>query len=181
MVKSGSEVREELAEFLVNRTWDGKLVTPGEVARVELRIVDDSLVADIAATFHGEPDAPAQPPGITDRLWEYEVVEVFLLAPDREYIELEFGPHGHYLALRLSGCRNIVEDGIPMEYQATVSDRRWQGRAKLPAARLPPNVRWGNAFAIHGSGNDRRYLAAHPVGGDRPDFHRLERFPGISL
>ena len=32
-------------------------------------------------------------------LWDYEVVELFLLNSDtEEYLELEFGPHGHYLA-----------------------------------------------------------------------------------
>ncbi len=181
MVESECEVQEELAEFLINRTWDGKLASPGEVARVKLHTVDDSLVVRIAAPFHGDPDPPARAPGITDRLWEYEVVEVFLLAPGGEYVEMEFGPQGHYLVLRLSGCRNVVEGRIPMDYRATVSDRRWHGRAELPVTRLPPNVRWGNAFAIHGSGKGRRFLAAHPVGGDRPDFHRLECFPGIRL
>ena len=38
-----------------------------------------------------------------------------------------------------------------------------------------------NAFAIHGVGPQRRYLACTPVPGPQPDFHRLEVFPAVDL
>jgi hypothetical protein len=36
-----------------------------------------------------------------------------------------------------------------------------------------------NAYAIHGVGAARRYLAHFPVPGPRPDFHRLECFGAL--
>ena len=38
-----------------------------------------------------------QPP--TWKLWEYDVVEVFFVCSNGNYVETEFGPHGHYLIL----------------------------------------------------------------------------------
>jgi hypothetical protein len=46
--------------------------------------------------------------------------------------------------------------------------RTWDGT-------LPPPHRL-NAFAMHGLGLRRRYLAMEPVPGEAPDFHRLEHF-----
>ena len=41
---------------------------------------------------------------------------------------------------------------------------------------LPPGLAAANAYAIHGEGSARRYLAWTPVPGPAPDFHRLEYF-----
>lgn len=52
----------------------------------------------VQARFYDDtrPDAD---PGYLMGLWDYEVVELFLLnSQTEEYLELEFGPHGHYLA-----------------------------------------------------------------------------------
>ena len=57
----------------------------------------------------------------------------------------------------------------------------WTGRAAIPAAWLPEPVGIGNAYAIHGPPEARRYRALHPVPGEAPDFHRLECFGPIGL
>jgi hypothetical protein len=46
---------------------------------------------------------------------------------------------------------------------------------------LPPGLGRVNAYAIHGQGANRRYLAAYSVGGTAPDFHRLDRFVPLTL
>ncbi|MBY0399504.1 hypothetical protein K2X89_04365, partial [Myxococcota bacterium] len=56
---------------------------------------------------------------------------------------------------------------------------RWRGRARVPLDFLPTGLCSANAYAIHGVGDARRYLAWHPVPGPQPDFHRLELFPPI--
>ncbi|MGD8859023.1 MAG: hypothetical protein PVI30_03370 [Myxococcales bacterium] len=55
----------------------------------------------------------------------------------------------------------------------------WSARAELPRAQLPHPVTRANAYAIHGAGRERRHLAAHPVPGEAPDFHRLACFPPV--
>jgi len=169
-----------VSELIVNQTWDGQPIDADERARVTLEQSREGLRVEVHASFHGDPPPP-NPPGSTDRLWEYEVVELFLLGTEQQYLELELGPHGHYLALRLRGPRNLEESGLALEYQARLKGDRWTGRAQLPSSYLPASYlasgpTAANAYAIHGQGSRRRYLAAHPVPGPHPDFHRLGCF-----
>ncbi len=46
----------------------------------------------------------------------------------------------------------------------------------MPRSWLPPGPHRVNAYAIHGVGAARRYLAWAPSEGEGPDFHRLEAF-----
>jgi hypothetical protein len=168
--------------FEIRGTWDGQPLLPGELARLELRIdpARHALAIAVEATHHGDPP-PEAPPGPTPRLWEYEVVELFLLGRRERYLEVELGPHGHHLALRLEGRRRIVESGLPVDYRVEHARRRWRGEARLSLDWLPEGVFAANAYAIHGRGRARRHLAAHPVPGPEPDFHRLECFAPIDL
>jgi len=125
--------------------------------------------------LHGDP-APAQPAGQTDGLWGYEVVELFLANDDGHYLELEFGPYGHYLALRFSGIRQIDSRDIAISYQTEITVQCWRGTAQVPAACLPAQLTRANAYAMHGQGQERRYLAAFAVPGPRPDFHQPQFF-----
>ena len=159
----------------VERTWDGSPVAPDEIATVELEPRDGALVVRVDAPYHGDPP-PAFPPGPTERLFEHEAVEVFLLGSDESYVELEMGPHGHHLALLLRGRRHVIARGLPLDYLARIEGERWRGTAVVPYAWLPAGLGRVNAFAVHGEREARRHLAAFPVPGDRPDFHRLEAF-----
>jgi len=49
------------------------------------------------------------------------------------------------------------------------------------ARAIPSSPRTPNAFAIHGIGDERRFLAWVPVPGSAPDFHRLHHFPHVEL
>ena len=46
---------------------------------------------------------------------------------------------------------------------------------------FPPGLNKFNAYAIHGTGDDRKYEALFPVPGEVPDFHRLEHFQPIDF
>jgi hypothetical protein len=109
-------------------------------------------------------------------LWEYEVVELFLLGEDSVYVEIEMGPHGHYWVLQLHGVRRVMAQGLPMQYDTHIGEQIWQGKARFPVSYVPPGVSRVNAYAIHGRGEERRYLAAFAVPGERPDFHQLTAF-----
>ncbi|OGR03804.1 MAG: hypothetical protein A2511_05580 [Deltaproteobacteria bacterium RIFOXYD12_FULL_50_9] len=160
-------------------TWDGIKIPELETAAITFRIDHSGLHVAIQARFHGDK-TPAALPGPTDRLWEYEVVELFLSGDDDRYLEIEFGPHGHFLVLQLAGIRNVTKKLLPMAYATQITGSCWQATAHLPLSSLPTNPNRINAYAIHGSGKDRRYLAAFPVPGYKPDFHQPQFFRPIA-
>jgi hypothetical protein len=165
----------------IDATWDGKYVDfDTEGVQILLDDGGDALKVSVDAPFHGDP-APAAPPGPTDGLWDHEVVEVFIAGFGAGYTEIELGPHGHHLVLRLRGVRDVIARCIPIAYSAKVRGDRWEGEALIPHALLPPGPHRVNAYAIHGVGAQRRYLALAEVPGDKPDFHQPHRFAAIDL
>ena len=163
----------------IEHTWDGLEAEADERCHVDLCLSDTALNVDIDAPFHNDP-APNAPAGSLDGLWEFEVVEVFLRGQGDRYLELEFGPFGHYLALSLSGYRQVERGGLGLEFTASRNATRWRGHARIGAEYLPPGLRSCNAYAIHGIGASRRYLAMSPTHGSEPDFHRLETFQPLA-
>lgn len=161
-------------------TWDGQPAGADEIVSLTLSATPAALRVEIDAPFHGDPPPPGAP-GPCWRLWEHEVVELFVVGANEHYTELELSPHGHHLLLRLEGTRQVVEKLLPLDFSAHIQHTRWQGCALLPWALLPPQPQRGNAFAIYGHGTHRRYLAASPLPGPAPDFHQLSRFPALRL
>lgn len=176
--------------------WFGTAPLDGSGGDIELEtsleLYEPGLYLRVEAPFHNDP-APQGPPGPTQRLWEHEVVELFIAGgadgggadtgdeSATPYLELEMSPWGHYLCLRLRGIRQVVESSLRLPYRARRSGEIWWGEAFVPVRWLPPTPHRVNAFAIHGQGPQRRYLAASPVPGPTPDFHRLSLFPEIEL
>ncbi|MEE8409529.1 MAG: hypothetical protein V3T05_07985 [Myxococcota bacterium] len=166
--------------FVIDKTWEGRPLEASEAAEVDVTCTDDSVIIEVDAPYHGDP-APQPMAGRLDRLWEHEVVELFLLGDHDHYLEVEMGPHGHYLVLQLCGPRQVERRALLVGFEAVIGGDRWHGRARFPATYLPANTKRGNAYRIYGSGDDRRYLAAYPVPGERADFHRLECFGDVTL
>lgn len=158
-------------------TWDGQPAAPAP--RVQIWREGPDCVVGIASPVFGAAPPPG-PPGRCWRLWEHEVVEVFLAGPgapaEAPYVELELAPTGHWLALRLRGTRTIVDDDLPVRARAGRRGDRWTGELRLPWASLPDGPLRVLATAAHGPPGARRYLAHVPLGGAAPDFHQLERF-----
>lgn len=96
-----------MARLRVSKTWKGEPLKPNEVVDLEFFIERNKLIILIDAPFYGDK-SPSGALGSTDQLWEYEVVELFLLGEDSQYLEIELGPHGHYLVLQLKSIRRIV-------------------------------------------------------------------------
>ncbi|MEQ1564905.1 MAG: hypothetical protein ABMA64_04655, partial [Myxococcota bacterium] len=119
---------------------------------------------------------PPGPAGPTPKLWEHEVVELFVLGDDQRYTEIELNPHGHHLVLQLDGIRNIVAAELPLTFDATIAGDRWTGVATLDRALLPSPPRKCNVYRVAGAGPTRRWQALVDVPGEKPDFHRLDRF-----
>ena len=168
-------------ESTITLTWDGKLASFSEFVPFSITFDEEALLIHIDAPFH-EDTPPSAPQGSTDELWNYEVIE-FFIAEDIEdsekarYTEIECSPHGHYLVLQLEGERNIVNSGLSLEYVAMIkANNTWQGMLKVPFSMLPPAPYKFNAYAIHGEGDERRYLTLFPLSGSKPDFHQLSAF-----
>jgi hypothetical protein len=151
-----------------------------------LALAHGQLIVDVDAPFFGDP-APKQPIGPTDRLWEYEVSELFIADDAEHYLEIELSPHGHHLVLELQGTRNIVRARLPIAYAVSIvatasadASRgvrgRYRGQARVPAEYLPARATRANAYLIHGTGAARAYHAHSPPMGETPDFHRLASF-----
>lgn len=163
-------------ELRIAQTWDGEPLSEQESAAVVLSWEGEHLVVRVEAPFAGDP-APNQPPGALWQLWEYEVVELFLVGAGERYTEIELGPHGHHLVLKLEGVRTIVAQELPIDFEAMRQEDRWSGVARIPRALLPESIERLNAYAIRGTGRQRRYMAWSAVPGDAPDFHRIGLFP----
>jgi hypothetical protein len=159
----------------VAHTWNGAPLTAAERTTLRLRDGLDALDIEIDAPFAGDPAPPGK--GSTPRLWEHEVVELFVFGADDRYTEIELGPHGHWLVLRFDGVRSLVDEGHAITFDARIAGERWAGTARVPREILPARPARCNAFRIAGIGTGRRYEALVPVPGDRPDFHR----PDIGL
>ena len=167
-------------KLLIGQTWDGTPVGADEAVSLWLTDDGDALSIDVLAPLHADP-APTGPPGPTPRLWEHEVVELFILGEGEAYTEVELSPWGHHLVLRLQGRRQVVESGLPLDLRVSRLGASWWARARLPRSYLPPGPHRVNAYAIHGTGASRRHLAWTPAPGPAPDFHRLEAFPLLPL
>ncbi len=157
--------------LVIGRTWDGRLLPEPERSRLRLGYDDEHLRIEVDAPYAGDPPPPGLP-GPTDRLWEHEVVELFVAGPDTRYTEIELSPHGHHLVLRLDGVRNPVQTMLPLDYEATIEGDRWRGVARLAGSLLPARPARCNAYRIARG----HHQAFAPVPGEAPDFHQLDRF-----
>lgn len=169
-----------MARFRITRLWNGQPIPGDEHVDIALSFDDSSdLRIHVDAPLHGDP-APGGPAGSTDALWEFEVVEVFLVGRNGRYTEVELGPHGHYLVLRLDGPRAVRDRDHEIRFVARRQNHRWRGDAVLPRRLLPEEVDRIGLFAIHGTGRQRRYLSAFPLPGTAPDFHQPASFPELA-
>ena len=157
-------------------TWQGQPVPVRQQSALQVSVDAAGLHLCLDAPYYDDP-APQHPPGAVMGLWEYEVVEFFLLGEGGHYIELEIGPHGHHLALAFKGPRQVMTQLSEFSVHTAIDRNkgRWTAQAFLAASWLPAGPYRYNAYAIHGQ-EPRHYLACFPVPGDAPDFHRLEYF-----
>ena len=158
----------------IAHTWDGRRVDDSEVVSLWISAGESALIVRIDAPFHGDP-APTTVAGSRWGLWNFEVVELFI-GRGQQYTELEFGPYGHFLVLRLAGVRRVRDQGHQIDLQVERTGARWRALARIPHRLLPSQPWTSNGFSVHGRGCKRRYLCAQPTGGERPDFHQLHAF-----
>lgn len=162
--------------FEIERTWQGELLPEASQGWMQLSSRAGSVEVWWDAPFWEEAE-PDIPPGRCFDLWRYQAVELFLGAhSDASYVELEFGPAGHWLALEFSGYRSLRCHHEVSAYEWRKRDQRWTGRAVLRDIPLLSQVCRGNAHFVHRCPHGRSHCSAHGDPSRPPDFHRSDLF-----
>ncbi|XP_045112447.1 pollen-specific leucine-rich repeat extensin-like protein 1 isoform X2 [Portunus trituberculatus] len=181
-----------LFRYDIATTWND-LPLPTPRVEITLQGFEAGVEMNVTAPFYNDPAPPGTPGKPFYGLWDYEVVEMFFLNKNDEYLEVELGPWGQHLLLLLQGERNPIRHSLALDYIITertdpVGNQpgRWKGSAMIPPGYFPPNVTLMNSYAIHGTGKDRQYQALYPAPHDdplypNPDFHRLDLFRAIDF
>lgn len=185
-----SAATPKVAKYEISHLWNNVSISASDIIQLTLTY-DQDLKIEVFAPFYDEPKLPdwSRHPGIFPKLYNYEVVEVFLLNDHDEYLEIEMGPKGQYLVLSLKGYRHVVKAPIQLKsYKSNVTGfgRSWMGEAVIQHSILPKKITRFNAFSIYGPNDTRIYQALFPAPTNdpkypKPDFHKLELFKPISI
>ncbi|KAF2364534.1 hypothetical protein FHG87_004712 [Trinorchestia longiramus] len=193
---SDSIATPRLFRYSVATEWNSVPITDHQPAEIVLSNEGDSVRMNVTAAFFNDPAPPGGTPGQPfPGLFNYEVVEMFFLNANDEYLEVELGPWGEHLLLLLEGERNTIASELSLDYAVDLRQEGtdgqpgvWSGSALIPASYFPPNVTRMNAYAIHGvdADNTRTYEALYPAPENdpqypAPDFHRLDLFQGMDF
>jgi len=167
-------------QWSIGSMWNGDKVTTHDPFRVYMEPLDEDgyVKVTVCGKFYNDPPPPA-PPGPTDNIWLYEVVELFfLVSSDENYLKLALNPCGNHLVALLQGRQNRIEAMLPLNFTAVVSDDRttWRGEAFVPLSYFPPGVDRFNAMYTHNM-TDRQFEQVYPQKTPlltRASFHRLQ-------
>uniref|UniRef100_A0A915K3M9 Uncharacterized protein n=1 Tax=Romanomermis culicivorax TaxID=13658 RepID=A0A915K3M9_ROMCU len=181
--------------FVIDKTWDGEPVDH-QPFRVHLEWVFQrqrgkphkrAVKVTMEGPLFDDPPPADELGGFCPELYNYECFEIFFANNRDQYLEVEIGPHGHFLVLLLNGRRQPFNDGSELDLQIEnvfVGADVWRSTFEIPLAYFPPNLSKFNAYALHGLGPERKYDALFPVTDgtyDEPDFHRLEFFQPLDV
>ncbi len=166
----------DTTRFHITQTWDGLALAPDYEIHGEISSSPEGLHLTFVAPLF-DYQSPKSPPGRCDNLWEFDVVEFFFLGDQEKYLEMEFGPQGHFLVLQLEGVRTPIDTSLHVDYTAKTTDQgQWVGEALVPSSLLPEGLHRWNAFAIWGKPPGRTH-AALSRGEGPPNFHQLSSRP----
>lgn len=126
------------------------------------------------------------------RLYQEDCVELFI-APDskrrQRYFEIEVGPHGHFLDLRVDRSAKQEDvawsSGLVVGTKRDLAARRGVIEVRLGAPEIKAALRSGAElglaiYRMEGKA-ERKYLAWSPTLTDKPNFHVPERFGTLLL
>lgn len=147
-----------------------------ERAWLRLIVAGDSLEVFWDAPYWSEAE-PKVPPGECGDLWKYQAIELFLGCRNEPgYLEFEFGPAGHWLALEFSDYRHLLARRQVHSFTWCVQAERWTGRALIQGLPLLMRICVGNAHLVHRCVHGRAHCSHHGDPAAAPDFHRSDLF-----
>ncbi|MET0209953.1 MAG: alpha-galactosidase [Burkholderiaceae bacterium] len=173
----------EAPDSFFAQDWRGRPLQGTQSTRVQFLHDDRTLYLRVISryaslsSFEREASASAIWP-----LWERDVVELFLQAPQDagtgRYLELEVAPNGLMLALQISadGTRKRLLDAARSRVAVDQAQRLWTAELAIPLAGQQGSTRgrdgWRlNLLRVEGQGEGRVYSAWSPTGTPKPDFH----------
>ncbi len=160
----------------IERYWDGAPCPHAHLhGRVEIATCAEGLEISASLPHQPAPRIPAVPRGArVANLWEYDVVECFLVGEGGRYLEVELGAGGHFLVLSFSAprVRSDSHEALRPVLDFASDDAGWRARIVLERAIVPPGLVALNAFVIAGGA----HLAYGSLPGPAPDFHQPARF-----
>ncbi|MBI5794453.1 hypothetical protein HZA87_05260 [Candidatus Uhrbacteria bacterium] len=166
----------------IDHLWSGASCPDDRLwADVELSQTKDGLRVHVKAPMLLEQNVPEAPMGTRiEGLWNFDVVELFLVGPGHQYLELELGAGGHFLILGFDSVRrrsNSYDTFQPVVRFEKTAQKQWVSELAIPWKMIPENLRALNAFAIMAG----HFLAFGALPGTEPDFHQPDFFPAASL
>jgi len=127
----------------------------------------------------------AEPGGRRDKLWDRDVVEVFL-QPDpqqpRRYKEFEVSPNGFWIDLEIAnGSLQHIKSGLQRRVNIDEPKKTWTAELAVPMKSLtqtfdPASLWRVNFFRVEGPTEPRFYSSWQPTNTPQPNFHVPERF-----
>ncbi len=172
----------DVLRLSIARLWNGLPCPDHRLgAMVELAQSETGVRVRALTTARDNARTPDAPVGSrVDRLWETDVVELFVVDEDGQYLEVELGVGGHYLVLGFDAPRHLAADFADVAFETLHEERPDQSIVNeilIPNEMFPMNLKALNAYAIVGN----QYLAFHPLPGSEPDFHQPGMFPFARL
>ena len=166
----------------VDRLWNGGACPDDRLwAELKLSKKPTGLRVRVSSPMLHEQRVPDAPMGSrVEKLWEHDVVELFLVGPGHQYLELELGAGGHWLLLSFDSIRHrrdSHETFKPIVKFKKTSEKIWTSEIVIPWKLIPENLRALNAFAIMAG----QFMAMSRVPGKEPDFHQPDAFSKATL
>lgn len=133
--------------------------------------------------FHKSPDFDRSymPGSFREKLWERDIVELFLGDASGRYQEFNLAPSGAWWSAVFSGHRTLEHDmprGVDAIARSTATEWRAAAAIDLSSLAIPlSEIATANITAVLGQ-NPRRYLSLGPnkLSLTEPDFHRTENW-----
>lgn len=166
----------------IDKNWGGSPCPDDRLwADVFLSQTKEGIHLRVQAPMLHEQKIPDAPMGSrVEGLWEFDVVELFLVGPGHQYLEIELGAGGHFLVLGFDSIRHrsdAYESFAPILRFEKTGEKIWTSSLVIPWKMVPENLRALNVFAIMAG----QFLAYSAVPGEQPDFHQPDRYPSASL
>jgi alpha-galactosidase len=169
-----------------DRDWQGKHADPKRETEVRLLWTREVLYLRFLAHYSSVTVFPdAEPSGRRDRLWDRDVVEVFLQpagSHGQRYKEFEVSPNGFWIDLDIGpGEKRNLQSGLRRRVKIDEQNKTWMAETALPMKSLTtqfdPTKAWrANFFRVEGATEPRFYSAWRPTGTPVPNFHVPEAF-----
>ncbi len=166
--------------------WFGRPEPYGSQYRLTLR--EGVLVFEFWANKAAECNASLASGDFVEGLWEQDVAELFVMAPDGRYQEFNLSPTGAWWSATFTGYREgcQAERATSIQTEAHCEEGRWSARLSLAVSDL--NVLQGSDISLARlnvtailSPQNPSYLCWGWQNGEQPDFHRAENFLPIAL